>query len=223
MKYKNLNLLGTSHIAKQSLNEVRKSFEELKPGIVALELDKQRLPVLISGIRPKLRLRDIFSMGIKAYLFNKFGAWAEEKLGKAVGVKPGSEMRLAYELASKNKCRVALVDQNIQVTLKRLVKSITLKEKLRFVLDILKGVITRKPEIYFDLNTVPSEDIIKKMVDKVKVRYPNVHRVLIEERNQYMAKRLAMLMSAHEDVEILAIVGAGHEKEMVEIIKRESN
>ena len=42
MKYKNLILVGTSHIAKQSLEEVERVIKEKKPEIIALELDKKR-------------------------------------------------------------------------------------------------------------------------------------------------------------------------------------
>ena len=37
MKYKNLKLVGTSHIAEESLREVQKTIEKEKPDIIALE------------------------------------------------------------------------------------------------------------------------------------------------------------------------------------------
>ena len=43
LKYKNLIIIGTSHIAKQSLEEVQRTIEKEKPEIIALELDKKRL------------------------------------------------------------------------------------------------------------------------------------------------------------------------------------
>ena len=46
MKYKNLTIIGTSHIAKQSLDEVKEEIETNKPDIVAIELDKNRLQAL---------------------------------------------------------------------------------------------------------------------------------------------------------------------------------
>jgi len=42
IKYKNLSIIGTSHIAKQSLDEVKDIIEHTKPYINALELDKKR-------------------------------------------------------------------------------------------------------------------------------------------------------------------------------------
>ena len=127
MKYKNLVFLGTSHIAKQSMNEVKKYIEEQKPDIVALELDKRRLNALMSKAPRKIELRSIRHIGLKGFLFSLFGAWAEKKLGKIVGVAPGSEMKQAIKLAKKNGIKIALIDQDIEVTLTKCLKSKTPK------------------------------------------------------------------------------------------------
>ena len=221
IKYENLTIIGTSHIAKESLEQVEKYIEKELPDIVALELDKKRLFALISGQKRRIRLRDIRKMGIKIFVLNLIGAYVEEKLGKMVGVKPGSEMRLAYKLAQKHKLKIALIDQNIEITLKRLSKAITWKEKFAFVVDLLKGLILRRPEIQIDLTKVPPEEIIKLMIEKVKSRYPNIYRVLIDERNQSMARQLANILTKFPDKTVFAIVGAGHEKDLLVLIKKE--
>ena len=56
MKYKNLVFLGTSHIAKQSLDEVKKYISNEKPDIIALELDRNRLQALMSKKPRKIEL-----------------------------------------------------------------------------------------------------------------------------------------------------------------------
>jgi len=57
----------------------------------------------------------------------------------------------------------------------------------------------------------------------VKKRYPNFYRVLIEERNQIMALNLANLIKNYPDKNILAVVGAGHEKEIEKLTKKYLN
>jgi len=219
INYKNLYIIGTSHIANKSLEEVEVFIEREKPEIVALELDKGRLHGLLSG--EKGNKVSISKYGIKRYLFAKIGHYAEHKLGGKTGVKPGDEMKLAYELAQKNNSKIALIDQDIQITLKKL--KITWKEKWNFFVDIVKGVynyvLGKPPEISFDLRGVPSEMLIEKMISHVRDRYPNLYIVLIEERNQYMAKKLFALMRTYPEAKILAVVGAGHGKEMLWIIK----
>ena len=219
MNYKNLVFLGTSHIAKQSMNEVKKYIETEKPDIIALELDKKRLPALMQKQR-KIELRVIKRIGIKGFLFSLFGTWAEKKLGKLVGVAPGSEMRLAVRLAKKNNIGIALIDQDIEITLRRLSKELSWKEKWNFIADIFKSVFSGKKEIDFDLRTVPEKRIIKRLVGKLKERYPNIYHVLIEERNAVIADNLKKLMDSNPDKKILAILGAGHVEDVLELIKR---
>ena len=84
VKYKNLTIIGTSHIAKQSLQEVENSINKIKPEIIALELDRKRYYSLTHKTKRKLKLRDIKRIGFKGYLFNLIGAWVEKKLGKLV-------------------------------------------------------------------------------------------------------------------------------------------
>lgn len=220
MKYKNLVILGTSHIAKQSLDEVKRHIEEEKPDIVAIELDSKRLPALMSKAPRKIQLRAIRQIGLKGFVFSLIGAWAEKKLGNLVGVAPGSEMKQAVQLAKKNSIKIALVDQDIEITLKRLSKTLTWKEKWNFAADIVKAVFTRNKEIDFDLRTVPEKKIIKKLTSKLKERYPNVHKVLIEERNSVIAGNLRNLMDSNPDKKILAILGAGHVDDVLELVKK---
>lgn len=220
MKYKNLTVLGTSHIAKQSLDQVRSTIKEEDPDIIALELDPKRLYALVSGKKRKPQLKDIKRIGLKGYVLNQIGAYIEHRLGRMVGVKPGSEMTLAFNLAKKGNIKVALIDQDIEITLKRLSRSLSFKEKLNFVLDILKAVFLRKKEVDFDLTTVPTEELIKKMMSKVRKRYPNFYKVLVKDRNRHMARKLAGLMLYYPDQKILAIVGAGHVKEIVSLTRK---
>lgn len=219
MNYKNLMVIGTSHIAKQSLEDVRKAIEGWKPDIVALELDKRRLYSLFR--KPgKIRIYDIKRIGIKGFIFSLIGAWAEKKLGNMVGVAPGSEMKIAVRLARKNNIKIALIDQDIEITLRRFSKSLTWKEKWNFFVDILKSIFVRKSVIEFDLTKKKKKKVIKKLVGMVKERYPNVYKVLIEERNKVMANNLHNITSKYPDKKILAIIGAGHEDDILDLIKK---
>ncbi len=221
---KNLTIIGTSHIAKQSLDEVTSTIEREKPDIIAIELDRRRLFALKTNKKRKLTFRDIRSIGIKGFLFNVIGAYIEKKLGKIVGVKPGSEMISAIKLAEKNKIKLALIDQDIAITLKRFSKTFTWKEKFNLARDLFRAVFFRKRELKrlgitdLDLSKVPSKKLIKKLLERVKTDYPNIYKVLIEERNHVMANNLRKLISQHPDKRILAIIGAGHKEGIEELL-----
>lgn len=224
INYKNLTIIGTSHIAKQSIDEITSEFTKLNPDIVALELDKPRLIALLSKKSQKqssIPISAILKVGIKGYIFSLIGHWVEKKLGKIVGVEPGADMLTAFNLAKNNSKNAALIDQSIEITLKKLSKAITWREKFTFLGDIFRAVVLRKKEFEtFDLTKVPSEKLMLSMMAKVKKKYPNVYRVLVTERNEIMAKKLTILMKRNPEKKIMATVGAGHEKEIICLIKK---
>ncbi len=220
----NLKIIGTSHIAKQSINEIKTAVKEDKPDLIAIELDLQRASALMSVEKSKIGLTDILKIGIKGYLFVKIGQYVQQKLGKLVGIAPGSEMKTALKLARKEKIQIALIDQPIQITLKNFSKSLTWKEKFRFVIDFFKGIFFRKKQMKelglenFDLNKVPETEIIEKMIGQLKKRYPNLYKTLITDRNKYMVKKLIKLFRENPNKKILCIVGAGHKKGMEKLL-----
>ena len=216
---KNIKIVGTSHIALESLKKVEKVILEEKPGIVAVELDRKRLVALLHKGKSSASLKDVKRIGVKGWLFAMLGAWIERKLGKKVGVSPGAEMLKAIQAAQQINAKVALIDQDIEITLKRFSKVLTWKEKWRFAVDLFKGVILRKG-VQFDLAKVPSQKVIDKLIEEVRVRYPNVYHVLVAERNEYMARRLARIRQQFPDDLIVAVVGAGHERDIAELLKR---
>lgn len=216
--YKNLIIIGTSHISPESIRAVESLILDKKPEVVAIELDKGRFMALVSGEKSKIGLKEIKRIGVKGWVFAKFGQWVEKKLGSKIGVSPGDEMIKAAKTAEIVKSKIALIDQPIEITLKKFSKRITWKEKFRFVWDLLTGWLRKDMRIKVDLKKVPEEKIIEQMIGIVKKRYPNVYDVLIAERNVVMAKHLNKLMQNYNS--IIAVVGAGHEKEVIEKIRK---
>lgn len=221
-------IIGSSHIARQSLEEVEQTIVKEKPDFVALELDSKRFAGLISGHRASLSFADIKRLGLKGFLFNLIGGWVERKLGKLVGVKPGSEMLVGFKAAKKVGATIALIDQDIYVTMKRFSKAFNWREKWHLLRDIFLSLIFRKRELRkiglekIDLTKVPPKKLIDKLVKRIKKDYPGVYRVLIDERNKYMADRLMQLQFRNSGKRIVAVVGAGHEKGIKELLKKKN-
>ena len=210
VKYKNIIIIATSHIAKESVDKVKKEIKKIKPNIIALELDNTRLKALLS--KKRKITSSIYKLGFRGFLFNLIGAYIEKSLSKHTGILPGSEMKTAIKLAKKYNIRVALIDQPINITINNLVAQMTLIEKLRFIKDILNIFTFKKSKTDFDLNSVPSKKLIEKIIKETMRKYPTLFKVLVKDRDIYMGKALYKLMLTFPDKKILAIVGAGHEK-----------
>ncbi len=228
MHYKKLTIIGTSHIAKESLEEIEQAFHDHKPEIVAVELDRKRLHSLMADQKNKVTIKDMGRVGVKGYLFALIGGWLQRKLGMTVGVMPGSEMKLAVEMARKTGAKIALIDQDIELTLRKFSQRLTWREKFRFLADMFKSLLFKKKmmkeigldEEKLDLSKVPGKDLVRKLIKQLETRYPNVYDVLVRQRNHIMANNLTRLMHQYPDETVLAVVGAGHEEEMLQLIKK---
>jgi pheromone shutdown-related protein TraB len=218
-RFKNITFIGTSHISEESIQEVTKIIEKESPSIIALELDRARFQAIISKKQRKIKIQDIKAIGIKGFLFNMVGSWIENKLGKAVNTTPGSEMKKAIFLAKKHKISLALIDQNIQLTLKKISSTLTWKEKFKLTKDLIKASFMKGSK-EIDLKKVPSETKIMEITDQVKKEYPTLYKALITDRDKHMSKALYKIATTNSNKKITAILGAGHIKGIIINLKR---
>ena len=96
-----INLIGTSHIAKESIKAVISNIEKNQPDIVAIELDPGRLYGLKNKVERPKNIELIKRIGMSGFAFYVIGEFIQQKLGKIVSIQPGSEMLAAYDEAVK--------------------------------------------------------------------------------------------------------------------------
>ncbi len=218
MKYGNLTVIGTSHIAEDSVSRVREAIASENAAIVAVELDHARLHALLSEEKPKLSLAMLKVMGLTGFVFFAIASFLQRRLGKLIGAVPGQEMKIAVQIAQENKIKVALIDQPLNITMSNLSR-ISVREKLKLVRDLVLGVTGIEAEkVRFDLTKTPSNRFVEMAMKKIRERYPGLYKVLVADRNEYMANMLAKIMKLEPQSKIVAVVGAGHEKELLKLI-----
>lgn len=220
-------IVGTSHVAEESSVKIRQRTEAFKPDIICVELDHQRLQGLLEQQTRSMSPRLIFKIGLTGFIF----AWAAQKaqkhLGKKLDISPGQDMLSAVRIAQEKQIKFALIDQNIQITLKKLSRGMRFKDKWHIFVDILEGIFRPKKALRkilsvtgsFDLRTIPGEDIVKNMMNYTKKRYPGIYQVLVHERNIFMVDRIYALFKKEPTARILVVVGAGHKEGMEKLLK----
>lgn len=205
----NYRIVGTSHISPESKQRIKHTFSEFKPDIIAIELDKQRFFALTSKNTQRLGLSAIRQIGLTGYLFAVIGRALQKKLGNLVGMNPGEEMLLGATLAKNNNLKLALIDQEASITLRNMSKKVKFTEKLKIVLDVLLAPFS-KQKIKVDISKVPPQEIIDMLLKQMKDRYKGLYKVLLDDRNRYMARKMYQFMKQDPNTKIMAIVGAGH-------------
>jgi pheromone shutdown-related protein TraB len=218
----NIILIGTAHISKDSVDEVRNAIEKYKPDIVAVELCQKRYEALTE--KDKWENTPITSLlkSNKAYLVlaQTFLSSIQRRLGKEYGVEPGSEMIAALEEAEKHNLQVALVDRDITVTLKRAWRKMGIREKFRLSWEFMKAMVGYDEEEMeeIDLKELMKEDVISALMKEFSEIAPSISTVLIRERDEYISKKI---FDESKKGKVLAVVGAGHINGIKENLKKE--
>ncbi len=203
----NLRLLGTAHIATSSVEAVRHQISEYQPDIVAVELCQSRHDTLVSDRRlDKEGLLKVMKEGKAPMVLLQSMLSAEQrKLGINEGQQPGAELLAAVEAANEVGCEVALVDRDIQTTLRRAWKRMKLREKWRLLTSLLED---EDEDEDLDVNELLQDsDLLSSMMEELKGFSPGAGEVLIDERDAYIASKLNGLDG---EKRILAVLGAGH-------------
>ncbi|MGM5480977.1 MAG: TraB/GumN family protein [Nanobdellota archaeon] len=213
-------IIGTSHIAKSSLEEIKQEFLSFRPDTIAVELDTKRAQALLSPQQQRPSARQLIkAVGLKGFLFTVIARSVQKRLGKMVGVEPGSEMKYAMELAKNNHLDIKLIDRSLEVTVRRLFKKLTWREKFRFIGQLVAAPFTpKKKRMKLPLDKVPPEQMIERLMKILKKQFPTMHEVLVEERNHYMARRAARYLKLNPEKKLMIVVGAGHKVELGELI-----
>jgi pheromone shutdown-related protein TraB len=217
--FRNIYLLGTSHIASKSVLQVKECFDTIKPEIAAIELDEGRAYSLKHKVKKPKNLDLLRSLGLGGFMFYIFGEFIQKKLGKLVNMEPGSEMLATIKEAEKTNAQIVFIDRDIQITLSRFSKYFKKREILKMIIDVTFGQF-KKEKIAIDLSQVPSEENLELILNEAKKRYPSLFKILVDERDSFMAKRLFLLSIQNPDKKILAVTGAGHTKGILNYLNK---
>lgn len=203
----NLRLLGTAHIATASVEAVREQIALYKPDIVAVELCQSRYETLVSDRRlDKEGLLKVVKEGKAPMVLLQSMLSAEQrKLGLDEGQQPGAELLAAVQVGEEAGCEIALVDRDIQVTLRRAWRRMRFREKWRLLTSLLED---EDEDDDLDVNELLQDtDLLSSMMDELKGFSPGAGEVLIDERDTYIS---AKLLELDPNKKVLAVLGAGH-------------
>ena len=191
-----ITLHGVSHVSEESIREVDRALDT-DPEIMALELDALRLNSLLSDKNTSsgpLKLRAV--------------SWIQRKIGEKTGFMPGTEMKYAYRKAKERDLEVALIDRDIRATLSRL-KEVRHREKAKALLSLPVAFFSDRG---MDPSEIPEQEFIDEALGQFESKLPGMYRVLMEERNRWMAEALSQLADQETDKDIAAVIGAAHVK-----------
>lgn len=205
-----LRILGTAHVSTASVEAVREQISSYQPDRVAVELCDSRYQALTSDRRlDKEGLLKVVKEGkAPLVLLQSLLAAEQRKMGLDEGQQPGAELLAAVQEAEAAELEVALIDRDIQTTLRRAWKKMRFREKVRILWSLLgDDEDDDAPEVN---ELLENQDLLTSLMEELRTFSPGAGLVLIDERDSYLAGKLALLHDGEKKT--LAVVGAGHLK-----------
>ena len=205
---KEIILLGTAHVSKESARLVTSVIEEEKPDTVCIELCQSRY----QSIRQKDRWQNMDIVKVikekKAFLLlsNLLLASFQKKIAKKLDIKPGAEMLSAIETAEKVGAQIHLADRDIRVTLSRIWRVMSLWDKLKILFQLILSAGEIEEISEEDVEKMKQEDMLETLLADVEKTLPVLRNILIDERDRYLAHKIKTAPGKR----IVAVVGAGH-------------
>lgn len=189
-----ITLLGVGHvfnIGPRLALEVRGRH----PDILCLELDEPRFRALKASGEAR-RNPPLYTLV----------AYFQHRIARQFGAQVGEEMLAAFDAAQELGIPVAFIDRESAVTWRRMRASMSRLEALKLLVSLLSSLFLGRPRVEQELSRYRED--FEGFMGEFERDLPSVKRVLVDERNAYMAERLREVQRAYQRV--LAVVGDGH-------------
>jgi len=205
---KEIILIGTAHISKQSAETVERVIKEEKPDTVCIELCRSRYQALIKKQQwQEMQLLKVIKEK-KAFLLlsNLMLSYFQKKIGRKLGIRPGEEMIRAVQAGMAVGAHIYPADRDIRITLSRTWRLMGFWKKLKLLFHLIASVGEMEDITEEDVEKMKNRDVLETLLSEIGESFPEIREILIDERDRYLAEKIRTAPGNR----IVAIVGAGH-------------
>ncbi|NLP44667.1 MAG: TraB/GumN family protein [Peptococcaceae bacterium] len=205
---KEVILIGTAHVSKKSAEEVAEVIEQEKPDSVCVELCESRYKTIMD--EDKWKNTDIFSI-IKQHkamllLVNLILSSYQKRLARQFGIQPGQEMIQGIKSAEQLGAELCLADRDIQTTMLRIWRSVSLWGKIKLLYQVLLSLLIDEEITEEEMEKMKSQDMLSATLDELASSFPQFKAVLVDERDRYLAQKIKEAPGK----KVVAVLGAAH-------------
>ncbi len=212
-------IVGTAHVSKESADLVEQVIENEKPDTVCVELCQSRYDAIKQ--KTKWHETDIFRIvrekRTALLLSQLLMASFQKKLAEKFNINPGEEMLRAIAKAEETGAEITLADRDIRTTLLRTWRSMKFKSKVKLLFEIPFSLFSSDDIDEEEIENLKKHDALELALRTFGNKLPEVKKSLIDERDQYLSHMIAHASGK----KIVAIVGAGHVPGIISNINKE--
>jgi pheromone shutdown-related protein TraB len=201
-------LVGTAHVSKDSVTEVDHMIRLEVPDTVCIELDEGRFASMVHRENwEKLDIVKVIREG-KGFLIiaNLVLGSFQRRMGDVLGVKPGEEMKAAIDTADALGIPHTLCDRSVHTTLRRAWAKCGFFDKCKLLASLISSTFTTEKLGENEIEGLKDKSALDAMLAELSDFLPAVKETLIDERDRYLAAKIWESPGS----KLVAIVGAGH-------------
>lgn len=201
-------LVGTAHVSRESVDEVREIIQTERPDVVCVELDEGRYRNLTDlGRWRNTNIGQVIREGRAMLLLTSLiMASFQRRIGNRLGVVPGAELLEAVRTAGSVGARVVLADRDIQVTLRRAWSGFGWRERFRIIYQLTASLFAVEEVDEKTIEELKRQEKLSDVLSLLAEEFPMMKRTLIDERDIYLAQKIREAGGER----VVAVVGAGH-------------
>lgn len=207
-KGKEIILVGTAHVLKESADLIREVIHEERPDSVCIELDEGRYQSIQN---PKAWentdiIQVIKSKKVGFLLANLILGAYQKKIAKNLDTVAGQEMLEGIKSAKEIGAELILADRSIQTTFTRIWRKLNIWEKGKMFFDLLLSSDEDSNVSNEDVSNLLKTDVLASVTAQVRKKFPKITDILIDERDQYLAYKIKEAPGK----KIVAVLGGAH-------------
>jgi len=207
-KDKEIYLVKTAHVSKNSINDVKECIGGVKPDAICIELDEDRYKKISDP--EKWNDTDIVKVikekKVGFLLVNLILASFQRRMAINMDSNSGAEMLEGIKQAKELNVPLVLADRPIKTTFSRIWNSLGLYEKSKLLVSIIGSIFDDEEISEEDLQALKEADALEAALNEVGKEFPNVKKILVDERDAYLSSKIKNAPGK----KIVAIIGAAH-------------
>lgn len=220
-KDKEIYLVKTAHVSKNSVNDVKECIREVKPDAICIELDEDRYKKLSEP--DKWRETDIIKIikekKVGFLLVNIILSSFQRRMAKNMDTSSGGEMLEGINASKELNVPLVLADRPIRITFSRIWNSLGINEKSKLLVSIIGSIFDDEEISEEDLAALKEADALEAALNEVGKEFPVVKKILVDERDAYLSSKIKNANGK----KIVAIIGAAHANGLIKALDKDVN
>lgn len=205
---KEIILVATAHVLKQSAELIEMVINKERPDSVCVELDEGRYQNIKN---PKAWentdiIQVIKTKKVGFLLANLILGSFQKKIAKDLNTVAGQEMLQGINSARETGAQLVLADRSIQTTFIRIWRRLNIWEKCKLIFSLLFSFSNDKEISNEDVSELLKIDVLESVTSEMRQQFPKIAAVLISERDQYLAYKIKEAPGN----KVVAVLGGAH-------------